>query len=230
VAITIGSVNCPDIFYSSMVSQLYDVDHIIRAIPPKDINGLRKECEELFKKLNFKRSRGIGLPMFSLYKIVSEYTNKVISGDGLDEIAAGYSLHQNPVENMRFWHLPVTKREKLLVSVITNPKNNIREKRLTALEYTWKIMPETYLLFMKKYARQFDVEVRLPYLDERVITTLNKVPLEEKVDSSERKKIIKKIAVRYLPPQVVHREKLGLPRILREFSTNYIDGYEHTET
>lgn len=218
IGITIGSTNSPDCFYSRKVAQLFNITHFLHTFTSKEISSLRNECEKVFQKSNFKRSRGIGLALYILYKVASKYTHMVISGDGLDELAGGYRIHQHPSENINFWYPPVDEKEKLLLHIIKDEKRNIYEKQLAALEYTWKVMPETYLLYMKKYAEEFNLEVRLPYLDEEVISTLNKIPLEEKVDSREGKKIIKKLAKRYLPDEIIYRKKLGLPRCINEYT------------
>jgi len=54
-----------------------------------------------------------------------------------------------------------------------------------------------------------DVEVILPYLDQRLILLLTQVPLKEKVDSKNRKKIIMKLAKGRVPNEILERRKYG---------------------
>lgn len=53
------------------------------------------------------------------------------------------------------------------------------------------------------------VEVHLPYLDKRLIYLLSQIPLCQKVDHSERKKLMVEMAQGKVPDEVIHRRKSG---------------------
>lgn len=54
-----------------------------------------------------------------------------------------------------------------------------------------------------------DVKVYLPYADEKIIAMLSQIPLTNKVDSRNRKKIIIEMAKRKVPDEVILRRKYG---------------------
>ncbi len=53
------------------------------------------------------------------------------------------------------------------------------------------------------------VKVYLPYLDERVTRLLWQIPLSEKVDTNERKKLMLKLAKGKIPEEIIERRKYG---------------------
>jgi len=54
-----------------------------------------------------------------------------------------------------------------------------------------------------------EVQVCLPYADERIIAMLSQIPLKDKVDSYNRKKIIVEMAKGRVPKEIIHRRKYG---------------------
>ena len=62
-----------------------------------------------------------------------------------------------------------------------------------------------------------DVEVFEPYLDERLVNIFRNIPLSEKVDSENRKKIMFKIASELgVPKEIIERNKYGFVDAFRE--------------
>ncbi len=53
------------------------------------------------------------------------------------------------------------------------------------------------------------LEARVPYLDHEVVEFFCRVPLDLKFKRLRLKKLFKKLALRYLPPEIVHRPKKG---------------------
>lgn len=54
-----------------------------------------------------------------------------------------------------------------------------------------------------------DIEVYLPYLDDRLISLLSQIPINQKVDNNNRKKIMVEICNGKIPSEIVHRRKYG---------------------
>ena len=53
------------------------------------------------------------------------------------------------------------------------------------------------------------VNVLLPYLDKRLISLFSQIPLKEKFDNKERKKIINRMAKGKIPDDIISRRKYG---------------------
>ena len=60
------------------------------------------------------------------------------------------------------------------------------------------------------------LEVRVPFLDYRVVNFAFQLPSEMKIDGKRRKKILKDAFQDILPPEIVHRSKMGFELPLRE--------------
>jgi len=53
------------------------------------------------------------------------------------------------------------------------------------------------------------VEIRMPYLDNRIVDFASNLPLKFKVNFFKTKYLLKKVAERYLPKDIVYRKKMG---------------------
>jgi asparagine synthase (glutamine-hydrolysing) len=55
------------------------------------------------------------------------------------------------------------------------------------------------------------IEARVPFLDNEVIDYVNNIDFFKKIGLFKLKKILQKIAARYLPAEIIHRPKVGFP-------------------
>ena len=75
------------------------------------------------------------------------------------------------------------------------------------------------------------VECRVPFLDHRLVETAVNLPLSRRLRGRDDKWLLKEIAVRHLPRDIVYRKKLGFPLPLRDYiaplarETIFRDGY-----
>lgn len=60
-----------------------------------------------------------------------------------------------------------------------------------------------------KMSMAASVEARVPFLDNNVIDFARSLPLGFKQTAKQRKRVLQDVALRYLPPEVVHRPKSG---------------------
>jgi len=70
-------------------------------------------------------------------------------------------------------------------------------------------LPDDLLTKVDRATMAFSLEARVPYLDHRFYGWCARLAPSSKVDGRERKRILKRLALRYLPPDIVHREKQG---------------------
>jgi len=61
------------------------------------------------------------------------------------------------------------------------------------------------------------VEARAPFMDHRLVSTVLNLPLSLRLRGKEDKWILKQVAARYLPNQVVFRKKVGFPLPLGDY-------------
>ncbi len=71
------------------------------------------------------------------------------------------------------------------------------------------------LNYTDKSSMQKSLEVRVPYIDEKVVEFSAKLPPHMKLRNGETKWILKKVAERYLPHEVIYRPKTGFGAPIR---------------
>src|SRR5207253_9355793 len=215
------------------------------------------------------------LPLYLLSKFASEYMKVVLSGDGGDELFAGYQTYQahklvtfydalpgfvKELIKAAAFHLPVShrylsldfklkqflrgvgvsseirfflwrgafsnaERNELLSPEIRSElqKENayeeiyryVRQSGLTiALERILYLSMKLYLqdnnlVTVDRASMANGLEVRSPLLDRDVVEFVCRLPMEYKLKGLKTKYLLKKIAEKFLPRNVVYRKKKG---------------------
>lgn len=80
--------------------------------------------------------------------------------------------------------------------------------RLLALELANRL-PELLLMRVDKMSMAHAIETRVPFLDEDVARFALALPASLKIRDGTGKYILKKVAERYLPPEIIYRKKMG---------------------
>ncbi len=81
-------------------------------------------------------------------------------------------------------------------------------ERLFAVDQTAYL--ESHLLRQDKLSMASSVEARVPFCHLPLLRVVNRLPLSVRLGSDETKPLLKRIASRYLPPELIHRRKVGL--------------------
>ena len=215
------------------------------------------------------------LPLYLLSKFAAEHMKVVLSGDGGDELFAGYQTYQahklvtlydalpgflKESIKMAAFHLPVshaylsldyklkqflrgvgvsseirfflwrgafnnTERSELLSPEIRSQlhKENAYEEiyRYVRQSGLTKELERILYLSMKLYLQDNNLvtvdrasmanglEVRSPLLDRDVVEFVCRLPMEYKLKGLRTKYILKRVAERFLPRELVHRKKRG---------------------
>lgn len=125
------------------------------------------------------------------------------------------------------------KRFEKIYTVFTNRerqrllKSNFADEG-TSLEYFFSLIPtelnaldkiailDTYtslsdelLMYGDKMTMATSVEMRVPFLDNEVVALAQKIPNHYKIKNGVHKYILKEVAKRYLPDEIIHRPKKG---------------------
>ncbi|OGF29606.1 hypothetical protein A2533_00530 [Candidatus Falkowbacteria bacterium RIFOXYD2_FULL_35_9] len=120
----------------------------------------------------------------------------LILGDAVDELQGGYWQHEYPEKHLPLAFLPMD------------------ELRKAVFEDMWKKLIPDHLAILDKFARQYDIDVYLPYL--ALSQLLSKVPMFQRIFYTTRKSLLRHLAVNLgIPNEIINRPKLGLGDALR---------------
>ncbi|HEX8343155.1 MAG TPA: asparagine synthase (glutamine-hydrolyzing) [Actinoplanes sp.] len=192
---------------------------------------------------------------YYMYRLAKEHVTVVLTGDGADEIFAGYRRYRI------FRDFPAVaeadrarvdmdalaragdiadRYEAVLIDGVRTglrtelyspafrarlpqdyPINHLRPRlaatagrtddlsRLMQLDSRlW--LPDAQLVKIDRMAMAHSVEPRSPMLDHRLIDYVTGIPSGHKLVGHDEKAILKRVAARYLPDQIVHRDKQEL--------------------
>jgi len=99
-------------------------------------------------------------------------------------------------------------------------------KQITYLELKQRL-PELLLMRADKMAMAASVEGRVPFLDHKLVEFMLNVPSHLKVKNNQTKYLLKKVAEKYLPKEIIYRQKVGFgtPTINWYKNGNYFPQY-----
>ncbi len=214
------------------------------------------------------------LPLYFLAKLAKEHVTVVLSGEGADEIYAGYEWYDEAGIMKKYKKLPkfiriaaaaVAKKlpyfkgHDLIIKSSGNPedyfigqamvwdekdavrvlkpeyRNGPSTKEITAPIYArvknkseldkkqyldlnlW--MPGDILLKADKMSMASSLELRVPFLDKKVMEQAQALPHEYKINGKNTKYIFRKAANRTLPDEWADRKKMGFPVPIRHWLT-----------
>lgn len=184
---------------------------------------------------------------YLLSRNVSAHTSVVQSGQGADEVFAGYSYHQSLAESARSNALQAFNSsfrdrthgeiERILVSELHCSQDEsqrllheqfARPGATTALDAVLRLDTHTFMVDdpvkrVDNMTRAWDLDARVPFLDHGLVELAAQCPPELKTMHGG-KGILKAIGERLLPGSVVHREKGYFPVPgLRELNGQVLD-------
>lgn len=164
------------------------------------------------------------VPMMLLSKVASNHVKVLLSGEGADELFGGYNRYRNflskddnksivysnsfsaDVDVYRFFKINKTKIEHRELIVDDMSRKSVMQKLGT---YDLKTFLPSLLLRQDKMGMASTIENRFPFLDPRLVDHALGLPDSQKIDDLENKIVLKSIASKYLPSQVVFRKKCG---------------------
>jgi asparagine synthase (glutamine-hydrolysing) len=161
----------------------------------------------------------------------------VMSGEGADELFAGYARYLILVREQELYEVPELRLYKPLLSGYLGstldrfsrllnrgsvPDGAVKsviarhfeafENLVHAMGYTeFKSLLVSLLQMEDRSAAAFGLENRSPFLDHRLIELAFSIPADMKIRGSTLKWILRQVAARYLPKGVLERrDKMGL--------------------
>lgn len=79
-------------------------------------------------------------------------------------------------------------------------------------------LPDELLLFTDKLSMAHGLEIRVPYLDREIVEFARRLPARFKIRNGQRKWLHRRVAERFLPPEILRRRKQG-------FSVKAVDAW-----
>lgn len=249
--------------YARMVAERYETEHheeIVRADAEEVIEDLIHQFDEPFADSS-------AIPTYYVSKMTKKHVTVSLSGDGGDEVFAGYSRYQVDGAHIARYlpgflkkglntlitgylplsmpglntltHMSLSDEEQIVWkytkmfspfhkriftkdfarNIETDPSGPFAEHlekvynmdRLTRLQYLDKktYLPGDILTKIDRMSMLVSLEARVPLLDHQLVEFAAKIPHHLKMKNGETKYLLKKIAEKLLPPELIYRKKQG---------------------
>lgn len=127
------------------------------------------------------------------------------------------------------WRHYLQKYSQTLIFELLS-KNIPTEKSLLNKMLYWELnsfLVDHNLNYTDKMAMAVGVEARVPFLDIELVEFAQTLPPQLKLKGSETKYILKKVAERYLPKEIIYRPKTGFGAPVRRWITEDLDEMIH---
>ena len=268
---TVGYEDADDVSelkYASIVANHFKTEHHEFILKPKRFMDI---VSKVIWHLDEPVAEMATIPLLLLSELAKQHVTVMLSGEGADEIFAGYSIYRymnsiekyqrlpeflrtaflNPISGLLLknrkegkyqdWlSLPLERRylgngsyftHKMRTRLYTEDlKNSINQDSLYGLinsyynkvkhrdavgkmlyldTSTW--LPEDLLIKADKMTMAASLELRVPFLDHKLVEFAATLPTRMKISMFQSKLIFKKYAEKILPKTIVYRKKRGFP-------------------
>lgn len=254
--------------YARQVAEFYGSKHYEYVIKPEEV--IDDICDMVWH-LDEPLSDPTVIPLYYVSKLAKERVKVVISGEGADEIFAGYTVYKEPRAISRYKKLPSFMRRNIIEPIIQilpfkYGKDFIRRARLPVYKrykgvgmtfkeseielilnkdlladiklreekeshLSWSCtmpewadevnqmlyidqkiwLPEDVLMKADKISMAHSLELRVPFLDHKLVEFAYTIPSDLKYKGNSEKYILKQAFKNSLPAFVLKRKKNGFP-------------------
>lgn len=220
----IGFPDVNEFEYSRAVAKKYGLEHIEVVTT---VTEMTENLDKVVLALDEPMADPACLPLYLLCRELKKHVTVVLSGEGGDELFAGYNQYKEVVNKK----LPYSKRfEEFLKRSwyfddftdylsVPVPAHNLRymkyfdEQPLLngMLSYDMKTwMPENLMMKADKILMAHSLEGRFPFLDRGLFDYASRLPMEFKLSpDGVSKKILKEALSPRLPDTIINRAKMG---------------------
>jgi asparagine synthase (glutamine-hydrolysing) len=220
--------------YAELIAKQINARHTIVRPTREDLHS---SLSEVLYYLDQPVGSFSAFPLYMLAREASKSVKVILSGEGADELFSGYTRYLLPVFEEQAYQIPALQNYRSLVdyylgSSLDRFSHLLNRGRVSdevvksviaphfarfpdlihAMGYTeFKLMLVTLLHMEDRMASAFGVENRTPFLDKRIIAFAFSIPSTLKIAKMTPKFIVREVAKRYLPHEILERkEKLGL--------------------
>ncbi len=223
-----------ELAYASQIAKDVKADHVI-------VTGTKDDFEENLRAIMYHLDMPVGsfsmFPLYLMARTASERVKIVVSGEGADELFGGYVRYLVLVREQALFEIPELRNYKpflqaylgsaldrfarlvnrgkvpdIAVRAIVSHHFQQFDDVVHAMGYTeFKSLLVSLLQMEDRSAAAFGLENRTPFLDRRIIEFAFSISSDLKIRDCTLKWILRQVAARYLPKQVLDRkEKMGL--------------------
>jgi asparagine synthase (glutamine-hydrolysing) len=223
-----------ELAYAGEIAADIQTEHIV-------VQPTAEDFEQYLPSIMYHLDMPVGsfsmFPLFMLARRAAERVKIVMSGEGADELFAGYARYLILVREQELYEVPELRLYKPLLSGYLGstldrfarllnrgsvPDDAVKsviarhfeefENLIHAMGYTeFKSLLVSLLQMEDRSAAAFGLENRSPFLDHRLIELAFSIPADMKIRGSTLKWILREVAARYLPKKVLdRRDKMGL--------------------
>ena len=157
----------------------------------------------------------------ALYFLSQEAAKKVkvvLSGEGSDELFGGYNIYCEPLEHTSFNKIPMPIRRMLgNFAERCLPRGMKGKDPVTKMQYVDMHLWLVHDILMKgdKMGMANSLEVRVPFLDKKVLELAQTLPLHYKVRAPKTKVALRGAAEKVIRSKTAEKKKLGFPIPIR---------------
>lgn len=205
--VLIGGVGGDDIFSGYRRHQALAYEKKIKAIPLFLKKAIRDIGTFLPENYKFRRIKKMGksLGQSGLQRMFSYfYWNDKETIQALFTKEYRDKIDTNNIED--FFSTLLTE-----IPAETNPLNQILHLEQNSF------LPNHNLNYTDKMGMAEGVEIRVPFLDNKLVDLAAKMPPELKMKGTTTKYLLKKVAEKYLPKEVIYRSKTGFGAPIRSW-------------
>ena len=275
--------------YARMVAEKFGTDHHELKITPQQFADFIPEYIHLMDE---PVTEAAAISLFFVSKLAKEKVTVALSGEGSDEIFAGYDLYQymNILEKYRgivgqkgseifanvsnkvlgkshklskYLNMATQPLEKRYKGMSTYPDaekealyrddfklevdkeklrtnhgefsrnlfaKNRNNDQLSKMLYfdtkTWLV--DDLLIKADRMSMGTSIELRVPFLDYRLVEFAASIPSKYKIKNREGKYVLKKMMEGILPDEIIYRKKMGFPTPLKMMFQKELKDYAHS--
>jgi len=206
---TVKSKPGPDLENARLMAEFLGLEHHIYEITDSDINNFLSDAIWYMESFDEDCISGI-ISNYYTSKMVKEYSNMVLVGEGADELFGGYRM------------------------VLKNPKVKSPEQRERLAQKLLEISYNTALRRLDRGWMSNSVVYKTPFLDTKVVAFSKKIPMGYKIygEGQVEKFILREAFRDLLPQKISNREKLrfamgtGMDDVMDDIISSIIDPKE----
>lgn len=232
---TVGFGDEADEFgYAKMVAEHCGTEHHEIVIPFESVTA---KLPEIMWHMETIITRSSTFPTYFYAKELKKNVTVALLGEGSDEVFAGYPRNRqftaaavsdldNAYKRLCDSFFKEEAKKQLYtrnfydslerdkdIDFVKGYLKNANKSNILNRDIVFEIekqLPGVHLLRVDRMTMAHAVEARVPYLDHNLVEFSMRIPSRLKIKGNTEKYILKKVASKYLPRQIIEREKLGL--------------------